>query len=135
MSLYKILKDFIKDTENDWNYITPTDYHKKYLGKKNHILIDLRSKKDFNQYHIKNAINIFWMDLLKPKSMEFLEKNKNKKIFLICYVGHSSSQALVLLKLLGYDVTSIKFGYGVSPNIGIPVSGWLGFSYPVEGCR
>ena len=37
----------------------------------------------------------------------------------------------MLLKLLGYDVTSIKFGYGKSPAFGVPVAGWLNYNFPV----
>ena len=39
---------------------------------------------------------------------------------------------MVLLKLLGYDVVSIKFGYGISPSFGIPVAGWLSYGFPVD---
>jgi len=47
-------------------------------------------------------------------------------------VGHTSSQAMVILKLLGYDVVSIKYGFGISPSPKIPIAGWLDFGYPVE---
>jgi rhodanese-related sulfurtransferase len=57
---------------------------------------------------------------------------KNKTIFLICYVGHTSSQVMTLLKLIGYDVVSIKYGYGISPVKGVPVAGWLDYGLPIE---
>jgi rhodanese-related sulfurtransferase len=57
---------------------------------------------------------------------------KNKPIFLICYVGHTSSQILTLLKMLKYDVTSIKYGYGSSAVKGIPVAGWLNYGLPTQ---
>jgi len=56
---------------------------------------------------------------------------KNKQIFLICYVGHTSSQIQTLLKLAGYNVTAIKYGYGISPVKGVPVAGWLAYGFPV----
>jgi rhodanese-related sulfurtransferase len=56
---------------------------------------------------------------------------KNKPIFLICYVGHTSSQILTLLKLLGYNVISIKYGYGISPIKNIPIAGWLDYGLPI----
>lgn len=120
--------NFLENTKDDWNYITPTDFYKNYYNKKPFIL-DLREKKDFNQFHIKGSTNIFWLDLMKKENLNKLPKNK--KIFLICYVGHTSSQALVLLKMLGYNVTAIKFGFGKSPVIGVPVAGWLDYNYPV----
>ena len=90
------LRDYLHDTKDDWNYITPADFYNQYFGKKHYLLIDLRDKASFDKGPAKN---IYWLDILdKPLP-------KDKKIFLICYVGHTSSQVLVLLKLLGYDVT------------------------------
>ena len=124
------LKKYLNNTKKDWNYITPTEFYVNYYGKnKNYVLIDLRDEKEFKKYHIKGAKNIFWLDLLNEENLKKLPKNK--KIFLICYVGHTSSQAMVLLKLLGYDVTSIKFGYGISPVKGVPVAGWINYRYEV----
>ncbi len=126
------LRDFLKKTKNDWNYITPYDfYHKYYLNKKrmkNIYLIDLRKREEYDRFHIKGSKQIFWLDLLNKENIKKIPKNK--KIFLICYVGHTSSQAMVLLKLLGYDVTSIKFGYGISPVFEVPVAGWKDYRYP-----
>ena len=108
------LKNYTNNARNDINYITPIEYYNIYYEKNDHLLIDLRQKDDYEKFHIKNAINIFWLDLLNDENLNFLNKYpKDKKIFLICYSGHTSSQSLVLLKLLGYKNTiSIKFGYG-----------------------
>jgi rhodanese-related sulfurtransferase len=120
--------NFLENTKDDWNYITPSDFYKNYYNKKPFVL-DLREKNDFNQFHIKGSTNIFWLDLMKKENLNKLPKNK--KIFLMCYVGHTSSQALVLLKMLGYNVTAIKFGFGKSPVFGVPVAGWLNYNFPV----
>lgn len=123
------LRSYLHDTKDDWNYITPVDFYKQYFGKKNYLLIDLRDKESYDKGHIQGAKNIYWLNILdKPLP-------KDKKIFLICYVGHTSSQVLVLLKLLGYDVTAIKYGYGISPVKGVPVAGWLDYGYPVKNRR
>lgn len=126
----EVLKKFLRDTKTDWNYITPTDFYDKfYLPKKKYFLLDLRAPKEFAKFHIKGAVNIFWLDLLQEKNLTRLPKDR--PIFLICYVGHTSSQALVLLRLLGYKVVSIKFGYGVSPAFRVPVAGWNQYNLPV----
>ena len=67
--------------------------------------------------------------MLKEENLRILPTNKH--IFLICYVGHTSSQAMVILRLLGYKVTSIKYGYGLSPDSKIPVAGWLNYNLPI----
>ena len=123
------LRQYLVDTKNDWNYITPIDfYNNYYIKKKNYFLIDLREKKVYDKQHIKGSKNIFWLNILDEKNLKKLPKDK--PIFLICYVGHTSSQVLTLLKLLGYNVISIKFGYGISPVKGVPVAGWLDYGLP-----
>ena len=105
-------RKFLKETDKTWNYVTPYDFYHKYYHKKP-VVLDIREKKDFDSFHMKGAVNIFWLDLLRDENLKLLPKNK--KIFIICYVGHTSSQALVILKMLGYNVIGIKFGYGKSP--------------------
>jgi len=124
--LLPIFRKYLKDTKKDWNYITPTDFYNKYYKKKkNYVVIDLRKKKVYQEFHVPNSINIFWLDILKTENLEFLKKlNKKKKIFLICYVGHTSSQVMTLLKLLGINVISIKVE-------NVPISGWLQCNYPL----
>lgn len=125
------LQSFLKDTDDDWNYITPQEFYEKiYQKKKKYTLIDLRRKEEYDKYHIKGSKNIFWLDILDPKYLRKL--SKKEPIFLICYVGHISSQVLVFLKLLGYQVSVIKFGYGVTPSFEVPVAGWCNYNYPVE---
>jgi len=127
----ELLRNYLSTTKNDWNYITPIDfYNHYYMKKKDYLLIDLRDEKSFKKMHIKGAKNIFWLNILDEKNLK--KMSKNKTIFLICYVGHTSSQILTLLKLLGYNVTAIKYGYGTSPIKGVPVAGWLDFGLPVE---
>ena len=123
------LKDYLHNTKDDWNYITPIDYYNKYYKtNKKHLLIDLRKKQDYKKSHIKGAKNMYWLDILDEKNLKKLPIDK--PIFLICYVGHTSSQVMTLLKLLGYNVVSIKFGYGISPVQGVPVAGWLDYRLP-----
>ena len=124
------LTEYLHNTKDDWNYITPKDFYEQYYNKKNYFLVDLRDRKSYEKGHIKGAKNIFWLNALDPENLKRFPKNK--KIFLICYVGHTSSQVMVLLKLLGYDVTAIKYGYGISPVQGVPVAGWLDYGYPVR---
>ena len=128
------LRKYLKNVKDDWNYITPIDfYNEYYLKKKKYYLIDLRGEKEYKKMHIKGAKNIFWLNILDEKNLKKLPKDE--LIFLICYVGHTSSQVLTLLKLLGYKVVSIKYGYGLSPVKGVPVAGWLDYGLPTESSK
>jgi rhodanese-related sulfurtransferase len=125
------LRHYLHSIKDDWNYITPIDFYKDYYVKrsKDYYLIDLRSKTEYKKGHVKGAKNIYWQDILDEENLKKLPKHK--PIFLICYVGHTSSQVLTLLKLLGYNVVSIKYGYGISPVQFVPVAGWLDYGLPV----
>ena len=123
-----ILRDYLKSIKNDWNYITAIDFYNKYYLKKDYFLIDLRTEKEYKKMHIKGSKNIFWLNILDETNLKKLPKDK--LIFLICYVGHTSSQVLTLLKMLGYNVISIKYGYGLSPIKSIPIAGWLDYKLP-----
>jgi rhodanese-related sulfurtransferase len=130
----KFLRNYLHSIKNDWNYIIPIDfYNNYYLKKKDYLLIDLRAEKEYKQMHIKGSKNIFWLNILDEKNLKKL--SKDKPIFLICYVGHTSSQVLTLLKILGYNVISIKYGYGLSPIQGVPVAGWLDYGLPTESSK
>ena len=128
------LREYLHSTKDDWNYITPIDfYNKYYLKKKDYLLIDLRSETEYKKMHIKGSKNIFWLNILDEKNLKNLPKEK--QIFLICYVGHTSSQVLTLLKMLNYNVTAIKYGYGLSPIQGIPVAGWIDYGLPTVSSK
>ena len=128
------LRKYLKNVKDDWNYITPIDfYNEYYLKKKKYYLIDLRGEKEYKKMHIKGAKNIFWLNILDEKNLKKLPKDE--LIFLICYVGHTSSQVLTLLKLLGYKVVSIKYGYGLSPVMEVPVAGWLDYGLPTVSSK
>ena len=93
MSTLDTLRNFLKETKDDWNYITPLDfYNDYYLKNKDYFLIDLRDEKSYKKMHVKGSKNIFWLNILDEKNLKKLPKNKI--IFLICYVGHTSSQVL-----------------------------------------
>lgn len=130
-TLLDIVKEYTTNTKDDWNYITPRDYRCKYLRpKKPHLLLDIRKPSDFEKFHIRGSINIFWLDLFKEENLAKLPTDK--PIFIMCYVGHTASQAMTLLKLLGYKAVAIKYGFGVSPVEDVPVAGWLGMGYPIH---
>ena len=123
-----VLRDYLHGIADDWNYVTPIDFYTHYYQKKDYFLVDLRDEKAYKKGHIKGAYNFFWLNILDAKNLKQLPKDK--LIVLICYVGHTSSQILTLLKLLGYNVIAIKYGYGLSPVQGVPVAGWLDYGLP-----
>jgi len=71
--------------------------------------------------------------LLEPGNLEKLPRDK--EIVIICYVGHSAGQALVMPRLLGYNAVVLKYGMGPpSKAFRFPV-GSISTSIPYPGKR
>ena len=119
---------YLEATNDGWNYILPQELHKEDLTK--YYILDVRKPEDYKKGHIKGAHNIFWLDLMKRKNIEKLPRNK--KIIIVCYVGHTASQLVVMLKLLGFNARALKFGMGISPNKKVPIAGWSTLGYDVD---
>ncbi len=72
----------------------------KQLADEGAIILDVRTKGEFQQGHIKKAINIPVESL--PSNLGQL-KNKDKAIITCCASGMRSGRAKSLLKAKGYD--------------------------------
>ena len=133
-SLAVLFDRYLQTTKNDWNYITPSQLYHILYGDASHprpcFLLDVRKKEDYLNGHIPGSVNIFWLDLFKEQNLRKIPKNC--LVVIICYLGHTASQVLTLLKLLGYNAIVLKFGLGISPVKGVPIAGWTKFGYPIE---
>lgn len=129
--LLRLLQDYLKSIKEDWNYILPTEFYELLKSGQNpYFLIDLRRPEDYQRGHIPEAINIFWLDILREDNLKKLPVNR--EILVYCYVGHTSSQIMVLLNLLGFKVKSLKFGMGISPDEKVKIKGWKDYGYPIK---
>jgi rhodanese-related sulfurtransferase len=125
--LLEKLKSFLDNTKANWNYILPNELKADLSKNSDYFLLDTRKSEDYEKGHIAGAVNIFWLDLLKAKNL--IKLPPFKKIVICCYVGHTASQVLVILRLLGFDVVVLKFGMGKSPVVGVPVAGWENYGF------
>jgi rhodanese-related sulfurtransferase/mannose-6-phosphate isomerase-like protein (cupin superfamily) len=123
--------NYLKRVKDDWNYITPEALKKEIdQHPENYFLLDVRKKSDYAKGHIPGSVNIFWLELFQ--SEHYLRLPRDKTIIVICYVGHTASQILTLLKLLNFDAVGLKFGIGATPIEGVPVASWSQFGFPME---
>ena len=65
----------------------------------NYIIVDVRTKEEYDEGHVVDAINIP-VDEINDE----IDLDKNKTIFVYCRSGNRSSKAYNNLKSLGYDV-------------------------------
>ena len=122
--LFECANDYIKNICDDWYYITSTELKNNI---NDYYIIDIRAKNDYIKYHIPNSINIPCNRIIDYDVIKNLPNNKI--ILIVCYVGHSASQLMVLLRLLGYNVRTLKFGMGVPSSTNEIVAGWMNYKY------
>lgn len=91
--------------ENDINY----EIAKKLLREKNGVLIDVRSKQEYEEGHLPTAIHISLYDL--QKQIEKNVKDKSQLLVVCCATGNRSMQAKQILEEMGYEeVYNLKGG-------------------------
>jgi rhodanese-related sulfurtransferase len=127
--LQEQIQKYIQNVDENWNYITPKELHKRIKegNTEDLFLLDIRKPENYQEGHIPGSTNIFWLDLFKQENLDKLPKDKT--IVVICYVGHTASQTLALLELLGYKAVVLKFGMGISPVAEVPISGWTNMNF------
>lgn len=89
------------------NLISAEDLHDMITGATNFVLVDVRAPQEYEDSHIKGAINIPVADLRTRHK----ELNKDKKTVLICSSGNRSSLGASILKQHGFrDVYNVAGG-------------------------
>lgn len=74
-----------------------------------YLIIDVRSRREFNENHLNGAINIPLLEI--KRNIEKQVKNKDKKILVCCEYGIRSKQATAIIENLGYtQVYNLKGG-------------------------
>ena len=77
-------------------------------GNKSYLLVSLQRPEDYAKGHVPGAINIPYSDIFKADKLRKLPSDK--KIVLICYVGHWAGSAALFLNQLGYEAYDMRFG-------------------------
>ena len=97
--IYKLQNRFMRTCYNDINYDT---LQKMLNNNSNIVLIDVRTKDEFQYNHLNGAINIpvhdFSEALIKKKI-----NNKNTVIIVYCEYGGRSKKAVKKLIKMGYN--------------------------------
>lgn len=111
-------------------YILPAELKEKLDKGEDLFLLDVRHPDDYRKFFIPGTTNIWFKELARPENLERIPRDK--QVIVICYVGHTSSQVLAVLGMMGYRVQGLKFGMGVVPVPGMCKNGWMESYYPFE---
>lgn len=71
-------------------------------------IVDVREADLYAKGHIAGAINVPMAGFAKPESLAMLPTDQ--KLILVCQSGHQASQAVFLLRQLGYDAVALMGG-------------------------
>lgn len=81
------------------------------MNNNEYIIVDVRTKEEYDSGHIKDAINIPYDEIDENTKLD-----KSKMIFVYCLSGGRSSKAYDTLVSLGYSV----YDLGAYENIDLP---------------
>jgi len=89
---------------------TKIQKYKEIMAKNDYVIIDVRTKEEYNDGHLVGAINIPYDEI-----DENIDINKETIIFVYCKSGNRSKYAYEILKNLGY--TTYDLGSYFSINL------------------
>lgn len=83
-------------------------------------VLDVRTYREFQTGHLKNALNIDWK--LKTFRERISRLDRNKPYIIYCKIGGRSTKAMHVMAELGFtDVTEIKRGTTGWKEAGLPL--------------
>ena len=82
------------------------------------LIIDVRTPEDYERGHIQGAVRYDLAQVFQPEVLETLPRDR--QIVLYCYTGQSSSWAVGVLRMMGYDAYNLFWGmsgWSANPEI------------------
>lgn len=104
----KTLEDFLKEAEDHVQYMSCEDYKNAIERDVDHLLLDVRTKEEYDEHHIEGAINVP-RGLLEFKIID-LQPNKNAPIMVCCRSGRRAMLAAYTLMQMGYSDVRVLDG-------------------------
>jgi len=71
-------------------------------------ILSIRKAEHYELGHIPGAVNIGFTSLFTEENLSKLPYDN--QIVVVCYTGHTASQATALLNAIGYNATALKWG-------------------------
>ena len=90
------------------------------VNRENAIIVDVRDKKEFDQGHIVNAVNIPFANL--SNRVDELKKYREQPVVVACKQGQHAGSAGTLLRKAGFDnISRLTGGIAEWRNQNLPV--------------
>ena len=106
-SNFEVIQPVVDQTISNWSnpVISAQALHDNLS---NYFVVSVRKPEHYALGHIPGAINIPWTQIAKEDNLKKIPKDKH--IVTYCYTGHTGQIGATVLKLLGYDVSNMKYG-------------------------
>jgi len=108
MSMIKLMRLAWKGQKH--KHIKPKQIKQRIDQGNSFVFLDVRTKKSFDQGHVRNAVNLPFEELHKVKDLAF---SKDTEIVIACYFGIKSRATIAILAERGYkNLTNMDGGLG-----------------------
>lgn len=87
--------------KNQLNNLDYESFMKAYLSEDNAICLDVRTEKEFEQWHIDGAINLSYLSTTLADDLESLDPNK--VYFVYCRTSRRSLRICQLMRNSGFE--------------------------------
>ena len=87
------------EPEQKISLVKPTVFYEK-MAEHDGEIIDVRTQKEYNAGHIKNAVNMHLYDKDFEKQLETLDKEQ--RVYVYCKAGGRSAEAVKIMKDKGF---------------------------------
>ena len=125
-ALITALRDYINGIPEELNYVFPSDLQSLLNEGEDLFILDNRTPEFYERGHIPGAVNIPLREVLYS-----LDKiPRDKRVVVCCWVGHTASQLLPALTMLGYKAVGLKYGMGEAKDEGDMRMGWKSLGLP-----
>ncbi|KEZ34836.1 hypothetical protein UK99_11020 [Frankia casuarinae] len=129
--LLESCRRYVDDMPPRFNYMTSPELAKALESHPDaYFVLDNRTPEAYAAGHIPGAVNMWFKDVLSDSNLALLPRDKT--IIIVCWVGHTASQLVALLGLLGFTVAGLQYGMGESPVPDSPRAGWRDLGLPLE---
>ncbi len=117
--LLSYVKGYFNDIATSGSHIISAANAKPQVDAGTATVVDIRSAADYATSHVDNAVNVPFGAHME----ESFSQLPAGQLYVACYSGQTAGQTIAILRALGYQADSIKFGMSAT------LDGWFA-SYP-----
>jgi rhodanese-related sulfurtransferase len=88
--------------------ITTSEVYEKVLNDPAYFLLSIQAADDYQKGHVPGAANIPYYEIARKENLAKLPSDK--KIVVICYIGHYGGAVSMFLNQLGYEAYDMQYG-------------------------